>query len=221
MIDEAANDTPASARAGRREAARLRKALSRERARARAAVTAAALAVAMENQHEWLAPAAMRNSVLDHAGNMISGARVQIVNGLPIRSSGLPNNTPTQHKMAAARLQADFSDVGNGLNAPAIDYGAVGGGRGDGLGGFAAMLAQLDTRRRLEGALTSLGACASGVARVVLDCIPTAVWAPEAGLTPIEAAAWISAGMTKLVSFYWPEPADGRANRIRTAAFSK
>src|ERR1700750_2236315 len=111
----------------KREAARLRKHRERERRRQKALEVARALAERREQSDEGLAPEVMRRPVLAPTGNVLVGARVQIVNGRPVRANGLPDrdaiknlsrNSPLigdRHYAAARQLQADHAEVGTGI----------------------------------------------------------------------------------------------------------
>lgn len=162
-------------------------------------------------------------------GHMLLGARVRIVDGRPVRAFGLTaeddpvvklardSRAITQrHAEAARQLQLDWNDVGGGLGLGAVDYLRTGGGGGGG-GLNEAMLAQAETRARLDGAIAHLGAYAPCVARIVLDCVPVYVWAGETGKTTLTAIAWLAAALGRLVTFYWPpDPTTDRALRILT-----
>lgn len=161
---------------------------------------------AAERFAEHLAPFVMRNPVVTPAGVMLLGPRVEIQDGRPARVDPVAalKLTPRQRK-AGRQIQADWREVGAGLNVAAAGY-LRGSGQGSGTGGHAAMRRQIDTRARLDGALTFLGAFAPVVARVILDCVPPAVWAFQEGRTVEEAVAWVGAALDRLGRFYWPEP---------------
>jgi hypothetical protein len=211
-----------------REAARQKKQRQRERQREAARIAAIAEAERMEREaerkerlDEELAPAVMRDAIYADAERtrMLIGPRVQVIDGKPVRGIGPmadPINTldlRPHEKRAARLLQLDYRDVGTGLSVGAVDYLRSNGGGGDGLGGHEAMLAQIATRARFDGAMTFLGAFSPGVRRVVLDGVPVSFWAEEAGLTEINARAWIAAGLGRLSLFFFPpKPASEKAD---------
>lgn len=143
---------------------------------------------------------------------MIVGPRIVIEGQRAVRNDPLANvRLPAQSKRAGRRLLMDWNDVGCGVGVGAVDYLRSGGGSGDGLGGHTAMLAQIDARRSLEGAMTFLGALTPVVSRVVLDGIPTWVYAQEIATEDRPADTELVLGMlrialARLALFYWPEP---------------
>jgi hypothetical protein len=197
----------------RREAARIRQQRSRDRRRDAARLRAIAEAQRLEQEAaaadrfaEQLAPFVMRNPVVTQAGVMLIGPRIEIRDGRPARVDPVASLKLTvRQRKAGLQIQADWREVGAGLNVAAAGY-LRGSGQGGGMGGHAAMRRQIDTRARLDGALTFLGAFAPVVARVVLDCVPPAVWACQEGRPAEDAAAWVTAALTRLAGFYWPEP---------------
>jgi hypothetical protein len=135
---------------------------------------------------------------------------VAIVAGRAVRAYGhTPNDTTVMMKLterqraAITTLRRDWEEVGGGLGVGATDWLRAG-GSGDGVGGRDAMLAQIGTRARLEGALANLGALAPMMARVALDCIPLAVWAAQAGVGDVDARTRFGGAATRLAAFYWP-----------------
>ncbi len=168
------------------------------------AATAKALADAKEIRDEELAPAILRESI-----GSLRGPRIRIVDGRPVQGPDL-SYVPERSRRAAHQLRLDWQDVGAGCGATAVDYGATGGGCGDGLGGHQAMILQINARLRLEGAHTWLGDLWPAVARVVLDCISVTAWAEEENarrkqpLTGFEAVAHISNALHRLAAYYWP-----------------
>jgi hypothetical protein len=217
--------TAAHAPDQRRGNARLRKQRQRERQREAARLAAEALADRQEKLAEHLAPSVMREVIMDSAGRMLIGSRVQIVNGRPVRALALGGDIDpvahsrspqitADHKRAARQLQLDWYDVGAGIGVGAVDYLRSGGG-GGGEGGHAAIVAQIAARARLDGAMAHLGALAPSIARVVLDCIPVGVYADEIGEAFPVALELIVAGLSRLARFYWP-PRDVGPYRIQT-----
>lgn len=196
----------------RRVAARVRQQRSRERRRAAAVARATAEAEQLENEAqaaerfaEHLAPAVQRAPVVTPGGVMLLGPRIEILDGKPARVDPVAalKLTPRQRR-AARQLQADWREVGAGLNVTALSY-IRGSGHGTGTGAHAAMRRQIDTRVRLDGAVMFLGAFAPLVARVVLDGIPPAVWAHQEGRSVEDAPRWVEAALNRLSDFYWPE----------------
>jgi hypothetical protein len=202
--------------ANAREFARLRKQRQRDRQREMRRLAAEAEASRQETIAEHLAPSVLRHPILDRDGGMLVGPRVYIVDGMPVRALALgvegdpvrklarERSITQRHKEAARQLQCDWADVGSGINASAVDYLRSGGGGGDGMGGHAAILGQVQARARLEGAMAHLGAFAPSVVRVVLDCVPVYVWAESVGKARDDGVAWIAAALTRLALFYWP-----------------
>lgn len=198
----------------RRAAARVRQERSRERRRQAARLLAVAEAERLEKEAgaaerfgESLAPFVLRHPVVTAAGVMLIGTRIEIQDGKPARVDPVAALKLTDRQRKAGRqIQADWREVGAGLNVAAAGY-ARGSGQGAGLGGHAAMRRQIDTRARLDGALTFLGAFAPLVASVVLNCIPPAVWAAQEGRSAEDAPRWVEAALSRLASFYWPEVA--------------
>jgi len=175
---------------------------------------------------------------------MITGPRVEIIDGRPVRMSALGVDSDPiaklardskivteRHLAAFRRLQQDWADVGAGPNVGAIDYLRAGGGCGDQLiiGKDGPMLAQIDARDRLERAVAFLGAFWPVVRRVVLDCVPLSVWLTEENLRrdakghgPMATAnvlAWIGAAGARLADFYQPpKPSGERRTTLLTFA---
>ena len=157
---------------------------------------------------------------------MLIGARIEIVNGRAHRADPIAASKSAQftadHKKAARRLQQDWHDVGAGIGVGALDYLRTR-GSGDGVGWDTSVLEQIETRRRLESALIFLGAFAPSIARVVLDCVPIAVWVQEPDPTRSEprtvdeGIAWLAAGLGRLATHYWP-PAPAVDGVIRVLA---
>jgi hypothetical protein len=196
-----------------RNAKRLQKARERERAVQRAEQYAQALADQIETMAEHLAPKVQREPIFTAEGQMIVGSRIAIVNGRAVRSDSIATvlnhcRASETQKRAAKQILNDWSDVGAGVGVGAVDYLRSGGG-GDGTGGHDAILAQVDARQRLEGALTFLGAFTGIVGRVVFDGIPLSVYAAEmptddAPKTAVDARALLLMAMSRLAMFYWP-----------------
>ena len=201
----------------KRDAARQRQRRKRDRDRQRQAEIEKALETQREIIAEHLAPAITRATIYDHAGRMLVGPRVAIVAGRAVRAYGhTPNDTTVMMKLterqraAITTLRRDWEEVGAGLGVGATDWMRAG-GSGDGVGGRDAMLAQIGTRARLEGALAHLGAMAPMVARVVLDCIPLAIWAAQEGVGAVDARTRFGGSASRLAAFYWPaKPEPGR-----------
>ena len=205
-----------------RERKRLAKQRERERKRNQAIIAAVALAESAEQLHESMAPVHVRRAVTvgSQTGDvgMLIGARVQIVNGRPVRaapigtlSDPIADRGPKSLRLssnarrAARELQRDWSDVGAGVTSGVANLMSDGhGGQSGKPPGHDAMLAQIEARRRLDAAVTYMGAFAPGVVRIVIDCIPVATWATEAGKDYGEARAWLEAGLSRLAGFYWP-----------------
>ena len=205
-----------------RERKRLAKQRERERKRNQAIIAAVALAELTEQRHEDMSPIHMRQPVaVGSCGSntdLLIGARVQIVNGRPVRaapigtlSDPIADRGPKSLRLssnarrAARELQRDWSDVGAGVTSGVANLMSDGGGGKSGKPpGHDAMLAQIEARRRLEAAVIYMGAFAPGVVRIVIDCIPVATWATEAGKSYGEARAWLEAGLSRLAGFYWP-----------------
>ncbi len=197
----------------RRDAARLRQQRSRDRRRDAARLRAIAEAQRLEQEAdaaerfaESLAPYVMRNPVVTQGGVMLIGPRIEIQSGKPARVDPVASLKLTlRQRKAAHQIQADWREVGAGLNVAAAGY-LRGSGQNSGMGGHAAMRRQIDTRARLDGALTFLGAFAPVIARVVIDCVPPAVWACQNGRPADDAVGWVTAALDRLGMFYWPEP---------------
>ena len=164
-----------------------------------------------ETEDESLAPLVLRRALFGANGQMIRGALVTITDARPMFSDPISGSRrfTSRQKQAAKRLQTDWREVGEGLNAGAANLMATGGG-GDGEGRHNAMVAQINARVSLEAAWTHLGAYAPGVKRVVIDCIPLAAWSTEAGKTPDEAGTWIGLALDRLAAFYHPPQPTGR-----------
>jgi hypothetical protein len=205
-----------------RTAVRLRKQRQRDREREAARKAAEANAKRLEVLDEKLAPAIMRGAVTSMDGRMLIGPRVRIIAGKPARSNalemeiGLRNRQFTSAmKNAVEWLRRDWSDVGAGINVPAVDYLRSGGGSG-GVGGHEAIMAQVRARARLEGAMAFLGAFTPAICRVVLDNVPIGLWVLENDPVPTirEGVAWILSGLERLVMFY--DPPSTKRVKIRT-----
>lgn len=210
----------------KRAKAREKKQTQRQRQRERRRLAAMQEAERMEQKAENVVPRIMRMPIMTADGTMLLGARVDVVNGRPVRVDPIADSRSKMftedRKRAARRIQQDWHDVGAGIGVGAIDYLRTHGG-GDGMGLDAGVLAQIEMRRRLDAAIAFLGAFAPSIARVVLDCIPIAVWVTEPDpqradhRTVDEGIAWIAAGLDRLVTFYDP-PATGGDVRIRVLA---
>lgn len=199
-----------------RERTRDRQRRKRDRDRESRTLAATVEAERLEAQAERHAPSVLRNPIISPAGFMVVGARVEVIAEKPARVDPVAQMKLSERQKRAARhLLADWREVGDGLNVAAVDYLRTGGGGGG--DGHDGMKAQIETRARLDGALTFLGAFAPGVARIVLDCIPLKVWAKQAGKTEADAVAWINAALTRLALFYWPPQQNGTSHeRILT-----
>ncbi len=197
----------------RRTQARDRKRLQRERQRERARIAAIEEAWRQEISAEFLAPAIRRNPITTEAAVMLVGSRIAVINGKACHTDPIARSKSShfkdRHRRAARRLQQDWHDVGAGIGVGGMDYLRAGGGAG--MGGHVSILAQIQVRADLDGALTFAGAFAPSLARVVLDCIPIAIWVLEPDQmraeprTEDEGAAWIAAGLDRIAEFYWPE----------------
>lgn len=170
-------------------------------------------AIEIERHDERMAPAVLRGAIVTSDGRMLRGPVIRIVAGRPMIGAEFPF-APERSRRAACMLRLDWQEVGAGLNAGAVDYLRAG-GSGSGDGAHTAMGAQIDTRRRLDSALASLGwREAVAVARTVLDCIPIPIWVREENgwriakgldsLGPEEAVQFIAAALRLLADFYWP-----------------
>jgi hypothetical protein len=212
---------------------RRRLARQRQRQRQREARVAAAIAAAerQEIADEKIAPAVVRHPVVDGSGRVLTGARVVVIDGRPqpaqfgigvdpdplVALARKSRQILPAHIAAAQQLRADWRLVGSGLGFGASDY-LRSGGRGDGYGRHRAMMAQIEARARLDGALAYIGAFAPMVSTVVLDCVPLSAWARAAGKSPADAIAWIVAALTRLSAYYAPDARAHRQPRILTFA---
>lgn len=212
-----------------RELARQRQIRKRERDTERRAVRVEAEARRIEDEArraaaiaEILAPAVMRTPLYSPTGAMLLGARVTIRDGKPVRS--LPDQIAhdplathirltDRQARAAHMLRLDWADVGTGIGVGAVDY-LRSGGPGDGQGSNRAIVEQIATRARLDGAFAAAGAFSPILARVVLDCIPVSIWARETGHTPEDAMTWLRGGLNRLVSYYHPETPERPSERV-------
>jgi len=209
-----------------RDLARERQARKRLRDAARRAIRAEAEARRLEaaqDAAEALAPLAMREAAHAPSGALLHGPRVVVIDGRAVR--GLPHVSEdplarirlTGSQARAARmLRLDYDEVGAGIGPSAVDWSSGGGnaGPGAGSGAHAALVRQLETRARLEGALTHAGAFTPCLRRVVCDCVPVCVWAREVGKSQDDAMAWLRAGLDRLTGFYFvtaPERPRSRA----------
>lgn len=194
----------------RREKDRLRKQRKAEERAAGARLHAIAAAAriereeaALELEEEAVVSRALRKAVVTQAGVMLLGPRLQVINGSPARVDPLAALSLTERRRRAGRqLQTDWREVGEGCGVGAVDYMRAGGG-GDGEGGHAAMRRQIDSHKRLRGALTAAGAMAPLLRRVVLDGIPLAMATAEDGRIA-DGKGWLEAGLDRLAEFYWP-----------------
>ena len=209
---------PADAITRQRHQARDRKRRQRERRQSRNHSAALAEAerieregIAFEAMSESLAPRVVREEIRAPDGRLIRGPLVQIIDGRPVLSAladpiAISQKFTSRQKRAAHLLQLDWRTVGAGINAGAVDYLRSGGGGAS--GSNLAIINQIVIRERLDGAFNAAGAFGPGLARVVLDCVSLAHWAETVGKAPDEAAAWIAAGLDRLVAFYWPPAPD-------------
>ena len=226
VMDTATYDPAAATKTVRRAKAREKKTRQRQHRRERQLLSAQQEAQRQEEIAEQAAPAIMRAPIVSQDGTMLIGARIEIVNGRAHRADPIAASKSAQftadHKKAARRLQQDWHDVGAGIGVGALDYLRTR-GSGDGVGWDTSVLEQIETRRRLESALTFLGAFAPSIARVVLDCVPIAVWVQEPDPTRSEprtvdeGIAWLAAGLGRLAKHYWP-PAPAVDGVIRVLA---
>ena len=220
VMDTATYDPAAATKTVRRAKAREKKARQRQHRRERQILSAQQEAQRQEEIAERAAPAIMRAPIFAQDGTMLIGARIEIVNGRAHRADPIAASKSkafsNAHKKAARRLQQDWHDVGAGIGSGALDYLRTSGAR-NGVGLDVAVLEQIHTRRRLEAAMAHLGAFAPAIARVVLDCVPIAVWVQEPDPTRSEprtldeGIAWLAAGLGRLATHYWPPapPTDG------------
>lgn len=167
----------------------------------------------MESLAETLAPSIVRHAIHGHDGVLLRGGAVRIIDGRPVLAAvanqpGRPRQFTSTQQRAARQLQLDWRDVGAGVNSGAVDYLRSGGGSGD--GGHKAMLSQIVTRERLDGAMAHLGPFAAAIARVILDCWPLDAWAASAGKTIQAAVAWVALALNRLAAYYWPRARDNR-----------
>lgn len=202
--------------AARRERDRIRKQLAAE-AKAevkRLAILAEVARLEQEAKRKEIADegvvsAVLRKPIATPCGFVLLGARVSVEGGKIARIDPVAALKLTDRQRRAARqLQTDWREVGGGLNVRAVDYLRSGGG-GDPRGVHLAMRRQIDTRARLDAALTFAGAFAVILARVVLDGIPPAVWAYQEGRLAEDAPRWVAAALDRLAAFYWPPREDG------------
>lgn len=209
------------------EQERLKKARQRQR-RAEAAklkIEAEATRIEEEAKHrervaERAAPAIMRDQVKSEHGYVLRGVQIEVVNGKPARVDPIAALKLTgRQRQAGRQIQADWREVASGINVGAVDYLRSGSGGGDGTGAHFGIFNQILIRRRLDGAITFLGAFAPLVARVVLDCIPAHQWAYQEGRPVEDASRWVAAALDRLALYYWPPQivvgmSGGRTKRI-------
>ena len=213
VMDTATYDPAAATKTVRRAKAREKKARQRQHRRERQILSAQQEAQRQEEIAEQAAPRVMRTPIVTQDGHMLIGARIEVVHGHAFRADPIAasksKHFTAEHKRAARRLQQDWHDVGAGIGVGALDYLRTR-GAGTGAGLDVTVLAQIDTRRRLESAMAFLGAFAPSIARVVLDCVPVAVWVlepdptRETQRTVDEGLAWLAAGLGRLALHYWP-----------------
>lgn len=219
-------------KAVKREADRARIQRKRDQNREKARILAIAEAERMareaarqEIEDEMRAPAVLRRAIVAPDGTMLRGPRVEVIAGRPAHVDPVISlKLSNRERRAAHQLQTDWREVGAGLSIGSGGWLRVSGGSGDQpiIGKDGAMLAQIEARKRLDGALAHVGSFAPCLARVVLDCVPVAVWAVEANLTMVNATAWIGAGLELLSRFYWPPREDGASReRILTIGPSR
>jgi hypothetical protein len=165
-----------------------------------------------EKTYEFMATSVLRGAIVTPDGRMLRGPIVRIIAGRPMIGAEFAF-APRRSRRAAVTLRLDWQEVGAGLNVAAVDY-LRSGGAGSGSGAGAAMIGQIATRTRLDGALAHLGDAAHAIGRTVLDCIPIPIWANEENarrerkaldpLLPDVAVAYIAAGLARLADYYWP-----------------
>jgi len=160
-----------------------------------------------ERRAEAIAPAFLRNPVVVPKGRMIVGPRIQINGSRAVRGVEFPFAS-RRARRAISMLRQDWADVGAGLTAGTANYVGITGGGSDApiSGKDSAMLAQIEMRARLDGAMTYVGAFAPCLARIVLDCIPVATWAIEQAIpiTPDAAMKHVLAAFNRLADWYCP-----------------
>lgn len=207
----------------RREKNRIRQERKRERDRERDRLLALAEAERQERDtarreisDEMVVSNALRRPLIGRDGTMLIGARMEVIEGRPSRVDVLAAlKLSPRRKRAGHQLQADWREVGAGVNVAAVDYLRAG-GAGEGMGGHAALVRQIATHDRLRAALTASGAFAGLLSRVVLAGVPLAVWAEEAGKTWALARRCIDVALDRVADSYYPE-SEGRAGeRILT-----
>lgn len=214
--------------ADEREKTRLRVQRHRDSQRETDLAAARLAADRAEAIGERAAPSVLREAIIVRGGYMLRGRRIDVVDGRAERTLAIgvdsdpiaklvrdSKSITERHKRAARLLQQDWQDAAEGVNAAPVDYERAGGGGGDGTGGHSAVLEQVVTRARLEGALAHLGAFTPCVVRVVLHCVPLGIWMFEENvrrgesdhLTPATALAWMVTALDRLAGFYWPKRA--------------
>lgn len=112
-----------------------------------------------------------------------------------------------EHVKAAVRLQTDFDEVGTGIGLGASDYlnksaGRTAPGSGVSAAKHAAIAEQLDTRARLEAALTYVGGMVDILVPVVLQGVDVSAWAEARGFSADQSVGYLAAAMNRLCEFY-------------------
>jgi hypothetical protein len=174
----------------------------RENQRKREAAAREAWAQAVEAAAAKAGTRVVRRAVIASDGRVLCGIRVNVADGRARLANpvlGLTAITKTQ-KRAAARLQADWREVGEGIGLGAASYDAPS-GHGDGSGRHGALMAQVRAQERLAGALNALGAFAPAMKRLILHCVPLETWKAESGLGD-DALGFVRAALDRLVAFY-------------------
>lgn len=193
-----------------REAARIRQQRKYARDAARRVARAEAAARRLEaaaHAAEQLAPAAQREAVTDASGAVLRGPRVAIAGNRAFRA--LPTHKLTRPQIRALlRFRQDWDEVGTGVGVGVANLNSSHGHRTawSAPPGQDALVRQLATRKRLEGAVEALGAFTGMAHRVLLDGIPVSAWAAETDTTIADAFGQLHAALNRLVAYYDTEP---------------
>lgn len=112
-----------------------------------------------------------------------------------------------EHVKAAAKLAADFDEVGTGIGLGASDYlnksaGRTAPGSGVSAAKHAAIMEQLSTRARLEAALTYVGGQVDIIVPVVLQGVDVSAWAEARGFSADQSVGYLAAALDRLAEFY-------------------
>lgn len=164
-------------------------------------------AIEAERKAEFLAPSIRRQIIVEKGApdRVIVGPRVRIENGYPAKGAEF-SFCPQRSRRAARQLYQDWEEVGEGPRGGTANYLGVSGSGSDApiAGKNAAMIAQIETRRRLEAALIHAGGFVTCLHRVVIQCVPVADWAQEAGKTVTDAIQHVRDALARLADFYHP-----------------